>query len=73
MYFLNNFIDKSDDHSNYFKNEIYYGFHFYNFQFIPIELKEKINFFYAVEYDYDKLVKYFYKNIEGLNINEIII
>lgn len=46
-------------------------FVFFNFQFIPTELNEKFCFYYAIEYDHFKLVEY-YKNIERLNINEII-
>ena len=70
LYFKDNFIN--NHYSNYFNNEIYYGFKYHNFQFIPIECKEKFCFYYAIEFGYYKLVKY-YKNIEGLNINEIII
>ena len=72
FYFINNFIDENDFHSNYKKNEIYYGFHYYNFEFIPIELKERFFFYYAIEHDYFKLFEYLLKNIEGLNINESI-
>ena len=71
FYFKNNFIN-DDDHLNFNKNELEYGFHYNNFEFIPIELKEPFCFFYAIEYDYYELVKY-YKNIKGLNINESII
>ena len=73
-YFKNNFI-KNDDlkvSSNYLRNEAFFGFRFYNFQFIPTEIDEKFYFYYAVEYDYYHLVK-FYLNIDGLNINEMII
>ena len=72
LYFKNNFISESNVQPKYDENEISYAFHYYNFQFIPIELKEPFFFFYSIEYDHYKLVEYF-KDIEGLNFNETII
>ena len=72
-YFLNNYIDEgNDNHSNHFKNEIYYGFQYYNFEFMPIEFKDPFYFYCAVKYDYYRLVEY-YINIEGLDINKSIV
>ena len=68
-YFKDNFI-KEDDYS--FANEVSSAFRFYNYQFIPLESTEKRCFYYAIEYDHYNLVE-FYKNIEGLDINEKLI
>ena len=73
LYFINNFIpDDFDIHLNYYKNDIYYSFLFYNFQFIPIELNEHFCFFYAIDFGNSELFQY-YKNIQDLNINALII
>lgn len=72
LYYKNNFYKEVDISSNYLQNDINYAFRFYNFEFIPNDLKEKFCFFYSVQYDYYKLVEYF-KDIEGLNINETVI
>ena len=52
MYFKTNFVsDVFDVISNYSKNEFYYGFRFYNFQFISSELNQKFFFYYAVQFE----------------------
>ena len=74
MYYKDNFIKETfGDNSNYFENEISYGFHFYNFNLIPNETENKYCFYYSVDYDYYKLVDYYYKNIREMNINELIV
>ncbi|KAK8860607.1 hypothetical protein M9Y10_012272 [Tritrichomonas musculus] len=75
LYFKNNFIDTFDDHPDYIQNELCYGFHYYNFEFIPIDHNNfKFFFFYSIEYNcFNNLVDYYYKNIKGLDINELII
>ena len=73
LYFQNKFIEKVDLKSNYYRNEICYAFQFYNFQFIPDDLDEKLCFYYAIEYKYIELIDYYYKNLKGLDINELII
>ena len=72
LYFRNNFINLQKSFSDFNHNEFKFGFHYYNFQFIPIELDQPFCFFYAIEYNDFKLVEY-YKNIEGLDINLSII
>ena len=56
----------------YYGNYIAFAFRYYNYQFIPTECNEKLYFYYAIEFGHLRLVEY-YKNIEGLNINEPII
>lgn len=72
MYIKENLLEKFDNHSNYSEIEIFSAFEYHNFQFIPTKNNEKYFFYCAVKYDYFKLVEY-YRNIEGLNINEPII
>lgn len=71
MYYKNYFNVEVDIHSNYTENEIFYAFHFYNFEFIPDDCKDPFYFIYSVENDYDKFVDYYIKHMKGLNINEL--
>ena len=73
MHYKDNFIKETFDNSYYFENDISYGFHFYNFNLIPTETQNKYCFYYSVDYDYYKLVDYYYKNIKEMNINELIV
>lgn len=67
-------IDQKED-DNCFKynfNEFYFGFHYYNFDFFPEDLSKQIYFYYAVDYDYLEIVKY-YKNLTRMDVNKTII
>ena len=65
-------IDDIDYIKNY-KNNIYsYSFHYYNFSYFPEEIKNKIIFYYACQYDYFDIVKY-YMNTFQIDIKEKII
>ena len=67
LYFQNNFIDKNDELFQY-----YYGFHYYNFQFIPVEYLNKFFFYWAVKFDYFILVDFYYnKYTKRLDDDEI--
>ena len=56
----------------YHYDDNYYGFRYYNFCFISNDVENPISFFYAVEFDYYKIVDC-YKNIKELKINQNII
>ena len=61
-----------DDRLKHNLDEFYFGFRYYNFDFFPEDLSNPIYFYYAVDYDYLELVKY-YKNITKTYINKTII
>lgn len=73
LYFNDNFVKDNDIKKlYYYGNYIAFAFRYYNYQFIPTECNEKLYFYYAIEFGHLRLVEY-YKNIEGLNINDKII
>ena len=48
------------------------AFQYYNFSYISDDIIEPICFYYAIDFDYFKLVDYI-KNKTGLNVNQLII
>ena len=76
-YFQNNFIDQSEMknkiENNYKENTYSYGFHYYNFFYLPEYLiNNKFIFYYACEYNYYHLVELLMK-IKVMDLNLKII
>ena len=65
-------IDDIDFKQCYDENIYSYSYHYYNFSYFPHEINNKINFYYACQYDYFQIVEYFLKTVK-ININEKII
>ena len=65
-------IDDIDFKQCYDENIYSYSYHYYNFSHFPHEMNNKINFYYACQYDYFQIVEYFLKTVK-ININEKII
>ena len=65
-------IDNINFEEKYNENIYSYSFHYYDFLYFPQEIKNKIFFFYACEYDYFQIVEYFLKTV-NIDINEKII
>ena len=75
-YIENNLIDyKIDDidlDEKYNENIYLYSFHYYNFVYLPPEIKNNAFFYYCCKYDYFLIVEYFLNTID-ININDKII
>lgn len=74
-YILSNYIDESNeknDIENKFDENIYaYGFHYYNYEFIPDDIQNKYIFYYACRYNFIEIVKILLKD-KNLDINSSI-
>ena len=71
-YIQNNFITEKNQINDFAKNVVAFGFHFYNYEFIPDDLNNEFVFYYACQYDYFSLVKLLL-NIKEIDVNKKII
>ena len=70
-YFINNYVNE-EDNQIFNENAIAYSFHYHNYLYFPKEADCRFFFYYACEYNYFNVVKYFIHN-RNININDSII
>ncbi len=73
---ISNIINTQDELLNqknkYNKNIHYYSFHYHNYTFLTKELDHRFLFFYACQFNYYSLVRFYLMN-KNVNINEKVI
>ncbi|KAK8876474.1 hypothetical protein M9Y10_006688 [Tritrichomonas musculus] len=70
---INDHLSSQKDNDGYKSNLLYYCFHYYNFPQFPSDfISDKFTFYYACNFDYIQIVKFYLKN-EKVEINAKII